>query len=46
MQLFDLREDPAEVTDASREHGGEVKRLTKLLREWEARLGDPLAGKP
>jgi arylsulfatase A-like enzyme len=44
VQLFDLKNDPAETKDLSedRSHAGEVKRLTGLLQGWQKELGDSL----
>jgi arylsulfatase A-like enzyme len=44
VQLFDLRDDPAELHDlsADKAHAGEVERLTALLKEEQKRLGDTL----
>jgi arylsulfatase A-like enzyme len=41
-QLFDLKNDPAELHDLANdpERTGEVRRLTGLLREWQKRLDD------
>ena len=43
-QLFDLTNDPAELENLAEdpEHQKHVDRLTKLLKEWQAELGDPL----
>ncbi|HWG47604.1 MAG TPA: sulfatase-like hydrolase/transferase [Gemmataceae bacterium] len=42
VQLFDLKNDPAERTDlaADKAHAAEVTRLTKLLTNWQKRSGD------
>ncbi len=42
VQLFDLRDDPAETKDLSGEaaHAAEVERLTALLKDWQKKLGD------
>lgn len=44
VQLFDLRDDPAEMHDlsAGKDHAAEVKRLTALLKESQEQLGDTL----
>jgi arylsulfatase A-like enzyme len=44
VQLFDLRDDPAETHDLSADkgHAGEVERLMALLKEEQKRLGDTL----
>src|SRR6516225_5737028 len=44
VQLFDLRNDPAETKDlaADRAHAAEVARLTALLQGWQKKLGDGL----
>jgi arylsulfatase A-like enzyme len=41
-QLFDLKNDPAELHDLANDpdRTGEVKRLTALLRQWQERLDD------
>jgi arylsulfatase A-like enzyme len=41
-QLFDLKDDPAEMHDLAgdRADAGEVGRLTALLEDWQKRLGD------
>jgi arylsulfatase A-like enzyme len=43
-QLFDLKADPAETHDLAGDskYAGEVARLTALLKEWQAKLGDTL----
>jgi len=42
VQLFDLRNDPAERNDlaADDKHKAEVERLIKLLKGWQKQLGD------
>lgn len=42
IQLFDLKNDPAERNDlaADPKHKGEVERLTKRLKAWQKRAGD------
>jgi arylsulfatase A-like enzyme len=42
VQLFDLRNDPAERHDLATDkaHGAEVERLTTLLKDWQKRSGD------
>jgi arylsulfatase A-like enzyme len=42
-QLFDLRTDPGEMHDLAEDpnHTGELKRLIKVLRDWQSRLDDP-----
>jgi hypothetical protein len=42
VQLFDLKNDPAELHDLSADpaHAAEVKRLTISLEYWQYRLGD------
>ncbi len=42
-QLFDLRDDPGEVQDLAEDpnHASELKRLIKLLGDWQGRLDDP-----
>jgi arylsulfatase A-like enzyme len=46
-QLFDLQNDPDEMRDlaADPKHGGEIERLTRLMKSWQAKVGDkqPLA---
>ena len=44
-QLFDLREDPFEVHDLSKEPAaaGEMERLEKMLVGQQAELGEPAA---
>jgi arylsulfatase A-like enzyme len=39
-QLFDLLADPAEMKDLAAANPGEVTRLTALLKDWQAKLGD------
>lgn len=43
-QLFDLKTDPAETADlaGNSKYASEVARLTALLKEWQAKLGDTL----
>ena len=43
-QLFNLRDDPAEVRDLAQdpEQAGQIQRLTGLLSDWQRRLGDTL----
>jgi arylsulfatase A-like enzyme len=42
VQLFDLRDDPAEMHDlaADKDHAAEVRRLTALLKAQQEQLGD------
>ena len=42
LQLFDLRDDPNEITNLvdRPEHKSEVPRLQALMRRWQSRLGD------
>ena len=42
VQLFDLKDDPAEMHDLAgdRSHAADVDRLTDLLEDWQKRLGD------
>jgi arylsulfatase A-like enzyme len=44
LQLFDLQSDPHETTNLidRPEHAAHVPRLQKLLRQWQARVGDTL----
>jgi arylsulfatase A-like enzyme len=44
VQLFDLRNDPAERKDLAPDpaHAAEVERLTALLKDWQKKLGDAL----
>ena len=44
-ELFDLQEDPHEITDlaASPEHQDTLARMQGLLRDWQAETADPLA---
>lgn len=44
-QLFDLQTDPHERTNLAdrAEYAGHVQRLTKLMKEWQAKVGDTLA---
>jgi arylsulfatase A-like enzyme len=46
-QLFDLRADPDEMHDLAGDprHSAEVERLTGLMKQWQAKVGDrqPLA---
>ncbi|MBL9136799.1 MAG: sulfatase-like hydrolase/transferase [Verrucomicrobiales bacterium] len=44
-QLFDLRRDPHETRDLAGEerHQGHIERLTRLMREWQAKTGDRVA---
>jgi arylsulfatase A-like enzyme len=44
VQLFDLRDDPAEMKDLSNDktHAADVERLTGLLKDWQQQLGDGL----
>jgi arylsulfatase A-like enzyme len=44
VQLFDLRDDPAEIKDLSSDktHAVDVERLTGVLKEWQQQLGDEL----
>ncbi|VTS08478.1 sulfatase-like hydrolase/transferase [Tuwongella immobilis] len=41
-QLFDLKNDPNEITNLAEkpEHADTVKRLTTLMQQWQARVGD------
>ncbi len=42
MQLFDLQNDPDEITNLidRPEHASHVQRLLKLMKEWQAKVGD------
>jgi arylsulfatase A-like enzyme len=40
-ELFDLKSDPDERRDLAEKRPGEVERLTRLLRDWQQRTGDP-----
>jgi arylsulfatase A-like enzyme len=42
VQLFNLRDDPAERSDlsADKAHAAEVERLTNLVKDWQKQLGD------
>ena len=40
QQLFDLKKDSGEMNDLASQKPAEVGRLTRLLREWQARTGD------
>jgi arylsulfatase A-like enzyme len=42
VQLFDLKEDPAEVHNLAdeKDHSAESARLTALLKDWQKELGD------
>ncbi|MCI0540059.1 MAG: sulfatase-like hydrolase/transferase [Verrucomicrobiales bacterium] len=44
LQLFDLRSDPHETTNLidRRGHAARVKRLQKLIKQWQAKVGDTL----
>jgi arylsulfatase A-like enzyme len=44
-QLFDLQNDPQEIKDLAGgpARGKELKRLTELLKNWQAKLGDKQA---
>lgn len=44
QMLFDLQADPHEMNDLARaaEHQATVERLTALMKDWQARLGDDL----
>ncbi len=46
-QLFDIENDPEETNDLSarQEHAGRMKAMTELLKGWQKKVGDPLAGK-
>jgi hypothetical protein len=52
MQLFDLQADPDEKTNLidRPEYGTQVERLLKLMRRWQAKVGDtlelPVTNKP
>lgn len=41
-QLFDLKADPNEMTDlaADPHHAADIDRLTALMGEWQAKVGD------
>jgi arylsulfatase A-like enzyme len=39
-QLFDLKNDPDEMSDLAPKKPREVERLTRLLRDWQAQTGD------
>ena len=45
LQLFDLRNDPHEMVDLfdHPDSGPHIARLSKQMREWQARVGDTLA---
>ena len=42
VQLFDLKNDPAETNDlaADPRHKGEVERLMQRLKDWQKQVGD------
>jgi arylsulfatase A-like enzyme len=42
VQLFDLKNDPAETKDLSTDkvHAAELERLTGLLKDWQKQSGD------
>ncbi len=44
LQLFDLRSDPLETTSLidRPEHAAHVARLLKLMKDWQAKVGDTL----
>jgi arylsulfatase A-like enzyme len=44
LQLFDLQNDPNELTNLSDapEHAADIKRLLILLKDWQAKSGDTL----
>jgi arylsulfatase A-like enzyme len=44
LQLFDLRNDPHEMTNVidRPQSGAHVARLMKLMKQWQARVGDTL----
>jgi arylsulfatase A-like enzyme len=44
LQLFDLQTDPYETTNLIErtEHAGQVQRLLKLMKQWQAKVGDTL----
>lgn len=44
MQLFDLQNDPNEMTSVidKPENAPQVERLLKLMKEWQAKVGDKL----
>jgi arylsulfatase A-like enzyme len=44
LQLFDLQTDPHETINLvdRPENAGHVARLQKLMKEWQAKVGDPL----
>ena len=44
MELFDLQADPNETSNlvARPENAGHIQRLLKLMKQWQAKVGDPL----
>jgi hypothetical protein len=42
--LFDLQTDPYETANLIErtEHAGQVQRLLKLMKQWQAKVGDTL----
>jgi arylsulfatase A-like enzyme len=39
VELYDLRNDPGELTNVSRDHPDQVKRLSLLIQEWRKKYG-------
>jgi arylsulfatase A-like enzyme len=39
VELYDLSSDPGELTNVSREHPDQVKRLSTLIKEWRNKYG-------
>jgi arylsulfatase A-like enzyme len=48
LQLFDLATDPWETDDRAADPAqhSQLRRLAEALADWQARVGDPLAGQP
>ncbi|HEV2125479.1 MAG TPA: sulfatase-like hydrolase/transferase [Chloroflexota bacterium] len=48
LQLFDLENDPWELTDLSSDptHAARIRHLASLLDQWQHEVGDPMAGTP
>ncbi|MBK7601959.1 MAG: DUF4976 domain-containing protein [Acidobacteria bacterium] len=44
IQLFDLQKDPQETTNLidRREYSAHVRRLLRLMKQWQAKVGDKL----
>ncbi|MCX5757461.1 MAG: DUF4976 domain-containing protein, partial [Candidatus Hydrogenedentes bacterium] len=45
VELFDLQADPNETSNliARPENAGHIQRLLKLMKQWQAKVGDPLS---